>query len=96
MDDFWMWVWKIHFSSYIQKHQFQIFIYKLCQCCDSQSKKEKKKLEFFSRDGFEIFTETSDFWICVLMEHYWLTTNLQFLNNNIRHQSIMKAEVSNK
>ena len=33
-------------------------------------RKKKKKLEFFSRDGFEIFTETSDFWICVLMEHY--------------------------
>lgn len=35
-----------------------------------REKKKKKELEFFSRDGFEIFTEKSDFWICVLMESY--------------------------
>lgn len=46
------------------------FLHKLCECCDSQSKGKKKELEFFSRDGFEIFTEKSDFWICVLMESY--------------------------
>lgn len=33
-------------------------------------RKKKRELEFFSRDGFEIFTEKSDFWICVLMESY--------------------------
>lgn len=36
----------------------------------SLREKKKKELEFFSRDGFEIFTEKSDFWICVLMESY--------------------------
>lgn len=65
--------------------------------------KSLKNKKFQDRSGafildivLKYLLRSLNFWIWVLLKNYWLKINLQFLNNIIRKNRIVKAKMSNK